>query len=399
VAHEDIGREQIEERTVAPEAPIGPPEEPQDKSARTARLMDVALQVAMPFAAVLFAVLVGSVIIWAAGYDAVAAFSALFIGAFGGPRQIGETIMRSTPLIFTGLAVAFAFRAGLFNIGAEGQLFIGGLVVAWLGLMLAGLPMLVAVPIMLVAAAIGGAAWAFIPAILKARVGAHEVITTMMFTFIARYLVSWIALGPLKAPGPIPQTPQLPPSALIPKFAEVLPFLGTGRAHLGFLVAVLVAVAVWLFYKYTVTGYELRAVGFNPDAAENGGISVARSTVIALCASGAIAALAGAVEVMAVQGKLFDQFSSGFGFTGIAVALLAKNNPLGVIPAAILFGAMSAGGGTMELASGVSPRIVDIIQALVILFVASEGFFRVLIARREKKRTARLNAVAEGAGV
>jgi simple sugar transport system permease protein len=399
MADDELLHEQLEERTVTPDAGLGSPEEPRGSAGRTTWVMDAALQVAMPFAAVFFALAVGAIIIWAAGYNAFDALSALFVGAFGGPAQIGETLMRSTPLIFTGLAVAFAFRAGLFNIGAEGQLFIGGLVVAWLGLQLGGFPMIVAMPIMLVAAALGGAAWAFIPAILKARVGAHEVITTMMFTFIARYLVSWVALGPLKAPGPIPQTPQLPPSALIPRLSDLLPFLGTGRAHFGFVIAAIVAVAVWLFYKYTVSGYELRAVGFNPDAAENGGISVAKSTVIALCASGAIAGLAGAVEIMAVQGKLFDQFSSGFGFTGIAVALLAKNNPLGVIPAAILFGALSAGSGTMELASGVSPRIIDIVQALVILFVASEGFFRVLIARREKKRTARLSAVAEGAGV
>ncbi len=323
---------------------------------------------------------------------------ALLQGAFGGPQQIGETIMRSTPLLLAGLAVSFGFKAGLFNIGAEGQIYIGGLVVGVLGLFLGlWLPGWIAVPLLLAFAAAGGAAWAFIPAILKARVGAHEVITTMMFSYIARYLVSWLVLGPIKAPGAIPQSIQLPAAARIPTFQQVFPWLLTGRAHLGFLLGVALAIVLWWFYRATVLGYEVRAVGFNPDASENAGISVARMTVIALCTSGAIAGIAGAVEILAVQGRIFDQFSSGFGFTGIAVALLARNNPLGVIPAALLFGALSAGSGTMELVAGVPPAVINIIQALVIMFVASEGIIRALIRRREKKLTEQHEALPEAA--
>ncbi len=342
------------------------------KASVTHRLYGLLEQIAPPLVSVVIALAISSLIIWVVGYDPVRAFSALFDGAFGGPRQIGETMLRSTPLIFTGLAVAYGFRAGLFNIGAEGQLFMGGLVAAWLGVALAGLPTMVIVPIILVAGAAAGMAWAFIPALLKARVGAHEVITTMMFTFIARYIVSWLVTGPLKAPGQIPQTVQLPAESMLPKFTDILPELGTGRAHLGFVVGIALAVVVWWVLKHTTLGYEARAVGFNPWASETGGISVSLTTVKSLCLSGALAATAGVTEVIGLHGRLFDQFSAGFGFTGIAVALLARNNPLAVIMTAMLFGALSAGSGTMQLQADVPSKVVFIIQGLVVFLVAAQ---------------------------
>ncbi len=331
-----------------------------------------AEQLALPVLSVIIALLISGVIIWLAGFNPIEAMSALFKGAFGSGRQIGETLMRSTPLIFTGLSVAYGFRAGLFNIGAEGQLFMGGLVAAWLGIALAGLPMIVNITVMVVAGAAAGAAWAFIPAILKARVGAHEVITTMMFTYIARYIVSWLVTGPMKAEGQIPQTETLPTESILPKIHETLSFAPVSRLHWGFVIAVMLAVGLWLLLKYMTLGYEARAVGFNPWASETGGISVEATIVKSLCISGALAGIAGVVEVIAVHHRLFDQFSSGFGFTGIAVALLAKNNPLGVIAAAILFGALSAGSGTMQMEADVPAKVILIIQALIIFFVAAE---------------------------
>lgn len=355
--------------------------------------MTVAQKVGTPAVSVVLAIAVGSVIMWASGYDAVAAFGALFKGAFGGPKQIGDTLLRATPLILTGLGLAYGFRANLFNIGAEGQLFLGGLAAAYLGVALAGLPWAVLVPLLIVAAMLAGAAWAFVPAILKARIGAHEVITTMMFTYIGRYIVSWLVVGPLKAPGQIPQTVALSTDAQLPRIQslfseatlEALPFLKLGRAHLGIIVAVIAALVVWFILKYTTLGYENRAVGFNPWASETGGISVQWTTVKALCISGALAGLAGAVEVMGVHHRIFDQFSSGFGFTGIAVALLAKNHPIAVIPAAILFGALSAGAGTMQLEADVPQKIILIIQALVIFLVAAEEIVTWFIKRRQKE--------------
>jgi len=355
----------------------------------------IAQKVGTPFASVVLAILIGSLIMWVSGYDPVKAFAALYQGSFGTPKSFGDTLLRSTPLILAGLGLAYGFRANLFNIGAEGQLFMGGLAAAWLGLMLAGQPWFINIPLLLLAAMLAGAAWAFIPAILKARIGAHEVITTMMFTYIARYLVSWLVVGPLKDPGQIPQTRLLPIESQLPRIQslfsdatlQAMPFLKLGRAHMGIFVALFFAVVVWLVLKYTTLGYENRAVGYNPFAAETGGISVQWTTVKALCISGALAGLAGAVEVMGVHHRLFDQFSSGFGFTGIAVALLAKRHPIAVVPAALLFGAMSAGGGTMQLEADVPQKIILIVQALVIFFVAAEGIVTYFVKQRQKEAT------------
>lgn len=366
---------------------------PEEITAQRARWMTAAQKIGTPLLSVLLAMVVGSLIVMATGGDPIAAFSALWAGAFGNPYQIGETLLRATPLIFTGLAIAYGFRSGLFNIGAEGQLFMGGLAAAWLGIVLAGLPWFVILPSMLVFGALAGAAWAFIPAVLKAKVGAHEVITTMMFSWIARYFVSYVLDGPLKAPGPngapgtVPVSPMLPPQSTLPKFTDLFPGLPVNNAHVGFLIAIAAAVGVWLLLKYTTVGYEARAVGFNPFAAQNGGISVALTTVWSLCISGALAAMAGVSEVMGVHHRLSDQFSAGFGFTGIAVALLAKNHPLAVIPAALLFGGLSAGSGLMQLNANVPDKLVDIVQALVIFFVAAETVITWFIKRRQKEAT------------
>lgn len=331
-----------------------------------------AIAIATPFISVVIAMLVGSLVILASGKSPIAAYSAMLTGAFGGWRPLGETLLRATPLVFTGLAVSYGFRAGLFNIGAEGQLFLGGLAAAFVGLKVAGLPAAISLPIIILAAFLAGAAWAFIPALMKAKIGAHEVITTMMFSYIGRYLVSYLITGPLRAEGSIPQTTELPITSQLPRLSDVLPFIGVNRAHVGILLGIVAALVVWLILKYTVMGYEARAVGFNPSAAETAGISVASTTIKSLCISGGLAGLAGAVEVMGVHYRLFDQFSSGFGFTGIAVALLAKNNPFGVLLAAMLFGSLSAGAGTMQLEAGVSQKVIAIIQGTIIFLVGAE---------------------------
>jgi simple sugar transport system permease protein len=350
---------------------------------RWARLLRA---VGVPFLSVVLAMAIGSLIIIASGQDPVAAFAALLQGAFGGWVQIGETVMRATPLVFTGLAVGFGFRANLFNIGADGQLIMGSLGAAWLGLVLAGLPAPLSIPLILMGAALFGAAWAFIPAILKAKVGAHEVITTMMFSWIALYLTSWIVSGPLKDKSGIPQTPMLSAAVWLPTLDRLIPGIPPVRAHVGFLIALVAAVVVALVLRRTTLGYEVRAVGFNPTTAQNGGISIPLTTVYALCISGALAGLAGASEVLGVTHRMFDQVSagSGFGFTGIAVALLGKKHPVGIIFAALLFGALSAGAGTMQLEANVSQKIVQIVQGLIIFFVGAETIITWLIKRRQR---------------
>lgn len=371
--------------------PQGSPPSPADREAAERRFaleqerIQRLIRIATPFISVAIAMVIGSVIMLATGKDPIAAYSAMFSGAFGGPRQIGETLLRATPLIFTGLAVAYGFRAGLFNIGAEGQLFLGGLAAAFVGVQLAGMPWAVSVPLTLVCAALAGAAWAFIPALMKAKIGAHEVITTMMFSYIGRYLVSWIVTGPFKAEGQIPQTPELPPESRLPRISEVLPFIEQNRTHLGLLLGIALAILIWWVLKYTAMGFEARAVGFNPWAAENGGVSVAATTVKSLCTSGALAGLGGAVQVMGVHWRLFDQFSSGLGFTGIAVALLAKNNPIGVIAAAILFGALDAGAGTMQLEAKVSPKLIAILQGIIIFLIGAETIVTWFVARMRRR--------------
>ncbi len=367
-----------------PEAKIGTPAEELDAERRFAleqQRVKRAITIATPFISVVIAMLVGSLVILISGHSPAEAYSAMIGGAFGGWRQIGETLLRATPLIFTGLAVSYGFRAGLFNIGAEGQLFLGGLAAAFVGLQVGGLPPLVSLPIIIFAAFLAGAAWAFIPALMKAKIGAHEVITTMMFSYIGKYLVSYIINGPLRAEGNIPQTTELPIASQLPRISDLLPFVGQNRAHIGIVLGIIAALIVWWVLKYTVMGYEARAVGFNPAAAETAGISVASTTIKSLCISGGLAGLAGAVEVMGVHYRLFDQFSSGFGFTGIAVALLAKNNPFGVILAAILFGSLSAGAGTMQLEAGVSQKVITIIQGTIIFLVGAEMIVTWAVAR------------------
>lgn len=363
-----------------PSAPL-PDQEAMDRAfVLQQQRIDRLIKIATPFISVAIAIVIGSIVVLAAGKSPIEAFGAMFYGAFGGMRQIGETLLRATPLIFTGLAVSYGFRSGLFNIGAEGQLFMGGLAAAFVGVQIGGLPWAASVPLVLISAALAGAAWAFIPALMKAKIGAHEVITTMMFSYIGRYIVSWLVVGPLRAEGQIPQTVQLPESSRLPRLADLFPFL-EGRAHLGFVLGVVLAIFIWWVLKYTVMGFEARAVGFNPTAAENSGISIAATTIKSLCMSGALAGLAGAVEVMGVHFRLFDQFSSGLGFTGIAVALLAKNNPIGVIAAAILWGGLSAGAGTMQLEADVSQKLVYILQGTVIFLIGAETIVTWTVAR------------------
>lgn len=362
------------------------PEDREKRALRDKASIDRVLRILTPFASVAIAMLIGSLFILASGHSPGLAFSALFQGAFGSQRAIGETLLRSTPLILTGLALAYGFRSGLFNIGAEGQLYLGGLAAAFVGLLVGGLPWFIAVPTILLAAFAAGAAWAFIPGLMKARIGANEVITTMMFSYIGRYLVSYLIYGPLSDKSGIPQTAQLPPNSILPRLNTILPFLQPTRAHTGIFIAIAIAVVVWLVLKYTTLGYEARAVGFNPLASQAGGISVSSTIIKSLCISGGLAGLAGAVEVMGVYGRLFDTFSSGFGFTGIAVALLAKNNPIGVVAAAILFGALSAGAGTMQLEANVSQKVIAIIQAIIIFLVAAETIVTWLVDRSRKKK-------------
>jgi general nucleoside transport system permease protein len=330
-------------------------------------------------AALLFTAIAGSVALLLGGYDPVEAFGALMSGALGSPQRfLSFTLVRSVPLILTGLAVAVAFRTGVWNIGAEGQLYAGAIVGAWIGLNAEGMSPLFAIPLALVAAGAAGAAWAAVPALMKLRLGVGEVITTILMNFVAIYTVSFVVHGPLQeARGVFPQTDPVAEAVRLP---SVIP--GT-RLHLGFLLAVVLAVGLWAFFRYTAEGFRWRAVGASPRAALlSGGASPGRIMFMAFLVSGVFAGLAGGIEVSGRSFALLENLSPGWGYTAIAVALLAGLDPLAVIVTGVFFGALEAGAGAMQRDAGIPAVWVDGIEALVILAVlAADRALRMLRAR------------------
>lgn len=304
----------------------------------------------------------------ATGYDAATALAAMARGAFGSPYAFfSQTLLRATPLILLGLAVAFAFRSGALNIGAEGQFYAGAIAATWAGVHVASLPPLIAVCWVLAAGCAAGATWGSIPALLRIRFGVLEVITTLLLNFVAEALVSWMVTGPLQeARRAYPQSDPIAVTAHLP--------LLTGRLHLGFLLALLLAAALWVLFAHTRLGFEFRAAGAGPKAAEMvARIPVLRRIGQALLISGAIAGLAGAVEVSGVSYALFQNLSPGYGFTAIAVALLARLDPRWVVASGILFGALEAGAAGMQRDAGVPSVVVYVIEAVVIVAVLIVG--------------------------
>jgi simple sugar transport system permease protein len=325
--------------------------------------------------AILIAFLVGAIMLLVTGYSPLDAYGALVIGAFGDVNGIGQTFTQATPIIFTALAFLFAFKCGLFNIGAEGQLLVGGFVAALVGISFDGVPTFIHVPMALLAGAVGGGLWGFIPAILKAKLGAHEVITTMMLSYVALYVTGYMVNYPFKAPGWVAQTVEIAPSADLPR---ILP---PTQLSASIIIAVILVGLVHYTLQKTSLGYEVRAVGLNPAAAESGGISIKREIILALVISGAIAGLGGAGEVMGVHLRFIEGFSPGYGWDGLAVALVGGLNPVGALLAAVLFGALRSGGMGMSRAIGVPLDIVTILQALVILFVAAPMVVRYILKK------------------
>lgn len=325
--------------------------------------------------AILIAFLVGAALLFATGYSPLDAYVAMLKGAFGDVFGIGQTLTQATPIMFTGLSFLLASKCGLFNIGAEGQLLVGGLTAAVVGTSFHGLPALVYLPLALAAAAVAGGFWGLIPAVLKARLGAHEVITTMMLSYVASYLTSYMVNYPFKAPGWVAQTVVVDPSAQLP---SILP---PTQLSASLFIALVSAVLSYYFLDRTTIGYEIRAVGLNPRAAENAGISVTKNIILALTISGAVAGIGGAGEVLGVHKRFIDGFSPGYGWDGIAVALVGRLNPVGIVLAALLFGSMRSGGMVMTRVVGVPLDIVMMLQAFVILFVAAPGLIRYLLRR------------------
>lgn len=357
--------------------------------------MKIFHELLFPLIAVAAAFLVGGIIIWLIGDNPVEAYRILFGSALSYPEGIGYTLFYATPLIFTGLAVAVAFRCGLLNIGAEGQLYVAALATAFVGMKFGGtvvnvfgtdtnfawmsLPAILLVPLCILTAIAAGAFWGAIPGFLKARFGSHEVINTIMLNFIGIALVSYVTQYFLKVPGdPILQSAPVGDAAHIPRISQFLPGMPTFiPLNVGFLLALVMCVLVYFFLWKTRWGYELRATGANPAAAEYGGISVRKQIILAMTLSGGLAGMVAINEVLGYRYRYYDGFSDGFGFTGIAVALLGRNHPIGIILAALLFGMLTRGSIFLDaFTENVSKDLVLVIQGVVILFVAAESFFR-----------------------
>jgi simple sugar transport system permease protein len=332
-----------------------------------------------PVVAVVAAFVVGSVFVLLIGDNPIETFRLLIGSALWWPDGIGYTLFLATPLIFTGLAVAVAFRAGLLNIGAEGQLYVAAFATAWVGISFANLPAALLLPMCVMAAVAAGAIWGAIPGLLKARFGSHEVINTIMMNFIAVAFVSYLTQYHYRTPGdPILQSAPIAASAHLPRVGQVIPgFPERIPLNAAFVLALIMCVFVYVFLWRTKWGYELRATGSNPSAAEYGGISVRRQIVLAMAISGGLAGMVGVNEVLGYRHRYYDGFSDNYGFTGIAVALLGRNHPVGVIFAALLFAILTRGGIPVDaFTQHVTKDIVQILQATIILFVAAEAFFR-----------------------
>jgi ABC-type uncharacterized transport system permease subunit len=375
-----------------------------------------AANVAVPGLAVFTGLAVGGVIIALANEAAIAAwgnflrnplapfvaswnaviqaYGALFAGALGRPGDIiagfqtyfatgqpdalykaiyplTESLVLTTPYIFAGLAVALGFRCGLFNIGAEGQFFMGALGAAFVGYSIIGLPAYIHLPLALLGGALAGGIWGAIPGFLKARFGAHEVVNTIMMNWIAFRLSDWLLNGPMKAVGYRPVTPTVEATAEIPRF-----FPDPSRLNWGFVLGLLIAVLVGWFLFRTTLGFEVRAVGANPDAAKYSGMSVMRNFVLVMTLSGGLAGLAGSVQVLGTDHWVGQGFSAGYGFDSIALALLGKSHPVGVVLSALLFGVLRGGATSMQSMARIPIHIISVIQGIVIIFVAAPEIIR-----------------------
>ena len=340
--------------------------------------------IALPVIAVVIALLVGAVVILGSElivggtFDPllpISAYLALLEGAFGGVEPIVDTLVATSPLVFGGLSVAFAFRAGLFNIGAQGQFLMGALGAVIVGVATSGMPGIIAIPLSVVAGIAAGALTGFVPGFLKAVSGAHEVVTTIMLNYIAIGILAALVSGPLKVPNsPSPVTFAVGNAS----YPVVIPPNG----HLGIVLAVLAVLAMGFILYRTTLGFEVRAVGANPDAAANAGMHPRGITVLSMTVAGALAGLAGTDVVLGVTHQMTSSFGTTVGFDSIAVALLARSEPIGIIPAALLFGAMRAGASLMQIKAQIPVELVDVIQATILLVLVATPVLRKVLGIR-----------------
>lgn len=313
---------------------------------------------------ILVALLVGFIIIGLSGYNPVNAYGQLIKGSLSSPKQIMNTLFASTPILLTGLATTISFKAGLYNMGAEGQLYFGAFAAAIVGFSFHGLSPIVHIPLALVTGMLAGALFAFIPAVLKAYLNVDEMVSTLMLNYVATLLTTWLAGYPFRAPGSSnPETVAIESSATLSRITS------SSQLHYGFVIALVVLVLVIIMLKKTKLGYEIETIGKNTEFSKFTGIKVPSRILIIMLISGLIAGLAGAGEVMGTHGKFISGFSPDYGWTGLTIALVGNLNPIGVFVSAILFGILKTGGSTMEIMTGVPRSIISILEGLIVLMV------------------------------
>jgi len=346
----------------------------------------------VPVASFVLALLFGAVLLWAAGANPWETYKAMALGAFGTRYAVTETLVKATPLMLTGLAVSIAFRMLFWNIGAEGQLAMGGFAAAGVALFWADkIPAPLLLPVMVVIGFAAGALWGLIPAALKAFIGVNEIITTLMMNYIAILWVEHLYYGPWKDPQGygFPGTAQFPETAWLPRL--------TGRVHAGIIFALVAALLLWLLLDRTKWGYEIRVIGENPNAARYAGISLARNILLVMLLSGGLAGLAGMAEVAGIAHRLQKGLTVGYGYTAIIVAWLAKLNPWGVLLVAVLLAALLVGGDQIQISMGLPAAVALVLQGAILFFMLGGEIFvryRVRLVRRERE-TAGATSVVE----
>lgn len=335
----------------------------------------IALNVLLPVAGVVVALLISAVMLVILKADPIAAYSAMVTGAAGSVSGITQSLVKATPLLLVGLGICIAFRANVINIGGEGQIIIGALLATWFPLTFHTWPGWLLIPSTLLVGFLGGAAWGFVPGILKARLGVNEILSTIMMNSIAQQLMYMLLHGALMDPAGIAAGTFLAQSARLPQQVWLPRLVPQTLLHAGAILAVVLAVLVYFFLWRTTIGYRIRAVGLNPNASRYAGINVPFYQALSMTLAGGFAGIAGAIEVIGVQHRLLDGVTSGYGFTGIVAALLGSLHPLGLIPASILFGGLLVGAGEMQRAVQVPSSLITAILGLVVLFVSGSALW------------------------
>jgi ABC-type uncharacterized transport system permease subunit len=327
--------------------------------------------------AILLALVLGAIVVLAVDENPITVLTTLLRGAFGSPERIAGTLLQATPILVCGIAACISLRGGLFNIGIEGQLFMGGFAAAWVGFSFA-LPPLLHMLVAIVIATLAGLMWIAIPAWFRARYNANEVVSTILANYVAILITSYLTINIFKAPGGLSETPPILSSAYLPEFFSF------SRLNWGLAIGLVLAVAVHLFFTRSARGYAVSEMGANPKFAEYGGIDIKRQVFLVLLASGAVGGLAGGIEALGVHRRFMEGFAPGFGFDGVIAALLANGNPLGTIATALFFGALRSGSLLLEVDTTASREIITVVQALIILAVSAQ----ITIRRKASDSTA-----------